>query len=162
MTIKKLFFAFAASLLLATAHANQEAPVQSTMEAFIVQEDRDGEERLTPARSAEPGQIIEWKITFSNVTDSTQQNLVVSGPISEGTRYVADSAATAVNSRLEVSIDNGRSYQQEPVVREVKASNGELQKVRVSPEEYTHVRWNSAEPLAAYASQIFTYRVQVK
>lgn len=158
-------FALLASLYLVAAHADQNAatqPVQSTMEAFLVEVDSEGKESLQKTTTAEPGQTIEWKVTFSNVTANVQKNLVVSGPIPDGTEYVAGSAKTDVAASLLVSVDNGRSFVAEPVLRDVKKPDGSVSREVVPAEEYDYVRWQSAEPLAAYSSQVFTYRVRVE
>lgn len=162
MNFTKLIFASVISLFLLVAHAAQEPPVKSTMEAFLVQVDKKGNETLTPATTAEPGEVIEWQITFTNLTAETQNNLVVTGPVPQATHYVAGSANSEVKAALLVSINNGRKYAAEPMMRTVQNADGSTSTEVVPAEEYTHVRWRSSEPLAGHGSQTFTYRVSVE
>lgn len=150
-------------LLLAAApplHADEGA-LQSRMDAYVVEVDDEGNERVRPANEVEPGAMIEWRIVFDNTASSPQQDLVVTGPVPPNTEYVADSARTEVPGRLTVSIDGGQTFEPEPVKRRRATDDGRVREVVVPASEYTHLRWQASEPIRGFASQEYRYRVRV-
>ncbi len=134
------------------------AEVDSQMEAFRVIEDKDGRESFEEARTASPGDVIEYRLTYTNTEDTPVSQLKVKGPVPAGTRYQADSARTGVRARLRFSHDGGVTWQAAPLKR--KAADGKGEEV-VPPEHYTHVQWTAGQPLEKGKPQTYSYRVQV-
>ena len=151
-----LCFALAGSFASAT-----NEPLESRMEALVVQLDENGNERFEPATTAEPGNIVEYRVHFKNVGDSTLSELRVNGPVPANTHYLADSARGATAADLLVSIDGGETFEPEPVVREIRGADGELREVVIPPERYTHLRWTSHTALAPTETLTYRYRVRV-
>lgn len=134
----------------------------SEMKAFVVTTQDDGTETLQEASSVEPGQLIEYQMQYRNNGDDPLSGLAVTGPVPGGTQYVGGTAASETAHVFEASIDGGSSWHIEPLVRTVIQPDGTEKQEVVAPEEYTHVRWLAAEPLASDASQQYRYRVQVQ
>lgn len=134
------------------------AEVGSRMEAFRVVEDSKGQETFEDAKSASPGEIIEYRLTYENTDAAPVADLKIKTPVPAGTHYVADSARTDVRARLRFSHDNGSTWQAAPLKR--KAADGKGEEV-VPPEQYTHVQWTTGQALEKGKPQTFLYRVRV-
>lgn len=138
----------------------QTNPVAIAVESFIVsevtQDDGTTAERFTPATSARPGQVVEYRFTAVNEGETTLPagNVVVAGPIPDGLRYV-EGSATPSSERVaaEFSGDDGTNYQQPPVT-----VGGET----VPPEAYDAVRWTIIEPFEPGEDATFVYRLTVE
>jgi len=149
------------SAMISTALAAPE-PLESRMEVYRIEATPEGEEVAEPVEEAAPGETLEYRITYQNVSDQPLRSLVITGPIPNATNYVADSASTEVESDLVVSIDGGSRYEEEPVIRTRTLAEGTTEELVVGPERYTHVRWQSRGLLAPNETQVFRYRVKVE
>ncbi len=145
---------------MSTGHA--DAPVQGTMQAFIVEID-DNKESLKAATDVEPNQLVEYQLTYVNKGASNIDGLSVVGPVPEGTTYVSDTANADVAALLLVSIDGGKTFESEPVVRVETRSTGEVVEKVIPPSEYTHIKWKAESAIKSDGgTQFYTYRVRVK
>ncbi len=139
-----------------------DAPIQGTMQAFIV-EIQDDKESLKAATDVEPDQLVEYQLTYVNKGASNINGLSVVGPVPEGTSYVSDTANADVAASLLVSIDGGKTFESEPVVRTETKSSGEVVEKIIPPAEYTHIKWNAESAIKSDGgTQFYTYRVRVK
>jgi uncharacterized repeat protein (TIGR01451 family) len=154
------FFAVAGSVA-AIAANQQRSPLSSDMKAFVVNVDSKGHEVLRAAKQAEPGQTIQYQLTYANHGKKSLKGLVVTGPIPSHTHYLANTAKTKVNSARLVSIDGGKTFEKEPVKRQQKMANGKVKTVVIPASKYTHIRWTANSPLNASGKQVYTYRVKV-
>ena len=142
--------------------AQAEAPVQGTMEAFVV-EVKDNKEVLKAASDVEPNQLVEYHLTYVNTSKGGINGLTVVGPVPEGTAYVSDTAVADVSANLRVSIDGGVTYEKEPVTRELVKENGEVIETVIPADQYTHIQWQATSELAGKGGkQFYRYRVRVK
>lgn len=139
-----------------------QAEVASKLEAYVVYQVADGQERFKRADSAEPGEIIEYRISYENNGDKSVRDLAATGMIPFNTEYVGESDATKVRSDFRVSIDGGVTWDAEPVVRVRTLPDGSSEEVIIPPSEYTHVRWYAKERLGAKEIQEFSYRIRVQ
>ena len=130
----------------------QAPPVTGEIAAYLVTEAADGTERLSVADVAEPGQVMEFRIAFTNAGEEPVEGVTVVDPVPANTRYLGDSHGADVDARFEVSIDGGESFEPEPVTRIETQADGTQREVVVGPEQYTHVRWLAAEPQIGRAS----------
>jgi uncharacterized repeat protein (TIGR01451 family) len=137
-------------------------PLESRMTAYRVEIDATGTEVLEETSHAAPGEVIEYRLEYRNNGDSPIGELIVVGPIPANTHYVPDSAATPVRHEFRVSIDGGKTWDPEPVRRLRPQSDGSMQTVVVSAEEYSHLRWTAKEPLPPEQSQTYRYRVRIR
>ncbi|NND89932.1 MAG: DUF11 domain-containing protein [Granulosicoccus sp.] len=137
-------------------------PVTGEIQAFIVSVDEDGKEVILQADEAEPGNVMEFRIVFTNNGDDDVRGVQVVDPIPQNTRFVPDSPQSDVPADFEVSIDGGESFELEPVVRIETQADGSQKEVVIPPEQYTHVRWLAQQELTSNGGQHqFTYRVTV-
>lgn len=165
--IKKLVIAslFAASALGAysvVAKNASPAPLTNKMEAYLVQLNQQGKEVLVRTNTAAPGDMLEYHLTYSNVSKQDLDGLVVTGPVPANTKYVGQSASLAQGANFVVSIDGGETFEREPVKRMVVDAQGRKKQVIISPEKYTHVRWNLNTALKSGMQNTYFYRVAVK
>jgi uncharacterized repeat protein (TIGR01451 family) len=106
-----------------------------------------GPERLQAleARGGDPnsllnGDVLEYRLVFTNVTEQPLRNIQFTDPLPEGLHYLHGTAgADREDVDLEFSIDGGVSYSEQPMVEVVVDGRTELRPA--SPESYTHVRW---------------------
>lgn len=148
--------------LLCSSIVLAEAPILGTMQAFIVEIEND-KETLKEAEKVEPKQLVEYQMTYVNKGDSSINGLTVVGPVPEGTEYVSDTADADVSSQLLVSIDGGKTFESEPVIRLETKASGEVVEKLIPPTEYTHLQWKAKNPINAEGGkQIYSYRVRVK
>lgn len=155
---------FALAFFLSIAgFAFAKGPVTGEIQAYIVTKDGDGKEMTVPAVETVPGQVMEFRIVFTNNGDDDVNGIQVVDPIPEHTRFISDSHNADVKATFEVSIDGGESFEGEPVVRLETQTDGSQKEVVVPPEQYTHVRWVAAEHLRSKGGQhSYSYRVSVE
>lgn len=141
---------------------NKPSPLVNSMAAYIVSLDQAGNEYLQAAAEVEPGQTVEYALTYQNQGKSALKDIVVTGPIPAATAYIGQSAFTQAHAQLQVSIDGGGKFESEPVKRIVINANGKQVEKIIPPTKYTHVRWVMKQPLNAGETQQFAYRSFVK
>jgi uncharacterized repeat protein (TIGR01451 family) len=138
-----------------------ESPLQGGMQAFVVVEDAEGNERLTEMGQVLPGQVIEYAITYENTGDQPLREVKVGGLIPERTRYLRDSATRTRWRAPLFSIDGGRSFAPEPVRYVVTLADGRKEERIATPDMYSHLRWVTRR-LDPGATLRFRYRVVVE
>ena len=102
----------------------------------------DGKEKLVDAASVKPGDVIEYRATYTNRSTNTVKNVVASLPIPEGLQYQPMSAkpgATIVQAAVK-----GGVFGAEPLTRKVA---GKVEPVPYA--DYRSLRWNLGELPAA-------------
>jgi uncharacterized repeat protein (TIGR01451 family) len=156
-------------VLLSSFVMAQSEPVTVKLEAYVVsvvtKEDGTTEEQFAEAKEARPGQVVEYRVVVTNVSDETlpASNAVITGPIPSTTVYIADSAtASSESARLEYSADGGQTFSVPPVMIKVKDDQGQEVEVAATPEQYTAARWIILQALEPKQETIFKYRVTVK
>lgn len=145
--------AFAGLACLGTAAA--EGPLESQLVAYAISMNEDGKEVRQEAKDVEPGQIIEYTLVYSNVSDSELNGLVVSAPIPTATIFQIGSEKTAIASTFEVT--DGEIWGVPPLMRETEEGM-----VAVPASEYTSVRWTPAREMDGGLTWEFNYRVAVE
>jgi uncharacterized repeat protein (TIGR01451 family) len=159
MLLMKLLFS--ALMLVMSVVVWADAPLSSQMESYLVTS-KDGKEVVEEAEQASPGDIVEYRLTYTNNGDQPLSGLIITGPIPANTVYLENSAATQVNADFTVSIDNGDSFQAEPITKTITGENGQSKNVEVSPSDYTQVRWQPKGSLQPDQVQEYRYRVTVQ
>ncbi len=137
-------------------------PLATQMEAYTISINKSGQEVATKSAEASPKQLIEYRVTYENVSQSPLKGLAVTGPIPASTHYKGGSNNTKIASNFMVSIDGGKSFEGEPVKRMVKDANGKMVEKIIPTSRYTHVRWVPGAGISAGEKQLYSYRVQVK
>ncbi|GAF67307.1 unnamed protein product [marine sediment metagenome] len=86
------------------------------------------------------GDVVRYKLTFTNVTDVDVSGVAFVDPVPDGLLYVGGSAsADREDARIEYSIDGGSNYAARPLIVEIV--DGERVERPAPPETYTHIRW---------------------
>lgn len=147
------------SLLLAST---VQAQVQSVMEMYLVTTDAEGAEQFAKAETAQPGNVIEYRLAYRNEGDSAIYDITVTGPIPNDTQYLAASAKADIEHELKVSVDGGATWDNVPVLRTRELEDGSTVEVVIPPEQYTQIRWYTKGRLSEEAQQNFSYRVKIK
>ena len=115
----------------------------------------DGKETFASADQAKPGDVIEYVVTYRNVTRQPIRNLDGTLPIPSQTEFVPGSQKPA---QATASLD-GRAYAALPLTRKVQR-DGRTVDEPVPTREYRFLRWH-ADTLGAEKSIAFTARVRV-
>ncbi|HBF51938.1 MAG TPA: hypothetical protein DDX04_18085 [Massilia sp.] len=111
--------------------------VDVTLQAFQVVNTAK-EVKLVPTTRANPGDTIEYQVTYRNngTTPAKQTKAVLPVPAS-GMAYLPDTASPA---KVEASLD-GKTYAPAPLKREVVRDGKKVTEV-VPPSEYRFLRWD--------------------
>jgi len=158
-TLKAVFFSAAVSV---SGLVFGEGQVVGSVEAYIVSKDDKGNEVVERATQAAPGDVMEYRLIFTNNSDSPVKGLKVTDPVPVHTSFVAQSAHTEAEASFMVSIDGGITFEKTPVTRIETQSDGTQKKVIIPPEQYTHLRWDVKDVLDSDGeSQVYAYRVIV-
>jgi uncharacterized repeat protein (TIGR01451 family) len=158
MTVQRAFFArlFLSLYLFVVffgVSAQESSEVAVKTEIFLVNQTTDAngsvQEDLKPATEARPGQIVEYRLTARNETDTTLPAGAVSitGPVPDGTSFVADSA-TPTDERIstEYSTDGQAFADTTPT-----GAN----------QTFKAIRWTLLVALEPGQEETFVYRVTV-
>ncbi len=149
---KNLFIWLLLSLIISVAWAGQEV-LRLELGSFRVVRVTTTEgktvEKFEPAVSAAPGDVLEWRLQASNVSNKTLYDVSLVIPIPKGTRYLPGSAEklqldekTVVEP--EFSFDGGKTFARPPLYKKIIVIVNGIKKekrLEVGPEEYTHARW---------------------
>ncbi len=138
-----------------------KSPLRSELRAFTIEKTEDGEEEFTQAERVEPGDVIEYRLRYRNVSEQALTEIVATGPIHESTDYVEGSATASVAMTPQFSIDQGGSFQFAPVTYQVALADGRIEEREATPDMYTHVRWRIAELPPSEETEL-RYRVRVR
>ena len=131
----QLSFAEAPVTAAAGNASTSKQDVTVTLVQSKVVKDEKGAEKLIDASSVKPNDVIEYRVTYTNVTTKPVRSLIANLPIPEGLEYQASSAKPSRN--VLVAAENSL-YSREPLV--TKLPDGT--KAPVPYSEYRHVRWN--------------------
>ena len=87
-----------------------------------------------------PGDVVEYRLVFTNITGSPVNNILFTDPVPEGMHYLQGTAgADREDVDVEFSLDGGTSYSELPMVEVVVDGRTELRPA--NPEDYTDIRW---------------------
>jgi uncharacterized repeat protein (TIGR01451 family) len=153
-------------LLLASTAAFAQAndPLETVLETYIVsqvtRDDGTREDRYSPATQARPGQVVEYRIIVTNVSDETLPPgiVVISVPILEGTQFVPSSATPSSDELLtEFSADGGMTFAENNVF----IGLGDDRSI-ADPTAYTTVRWTVLVDMEPEDELTLVYRVIIR
>jgi uncharacterized repeat protein (TIGR01451 family) len=163
--MKKLLAVLVTILLLlpslATA-AQKGVELSSRAEVEVSQKNDKGETVLqrvaADKANVAPGDTVIFTIAYSNKGERPAENIVINNPIPEHMTYT-DSSAEGTGTRIEYSVDNGKSYGQLATLL-IKTAAGKEKPATAA--DITAVRWTLEKPLAAGAGGSVSYRAKVK
>jgi uncharacterized repeat protein (TIGR01451 family) len=159
-----IFFLTSIFFLFGLAQAQQEVTkldlkTTAEKEAKVKKDGKITTKRI-PLDKANPGDVVVYTITYSNVGKGPVLDAVIVDPIPKGVRYIADTAE-GKDAEVMYSLDNGRTWQTEPV-ETLKKQDGSLERKPVSAERYTHIKWMIKKPVASGQSGRVGFKVTVK
>ena len=119
------------------AHAaTAQDPVKVNLQVFKVAS-VNGKESLVQSKTVKPGETLEYRATYSNVSKKNISNLAATLPVPKGMEFVSQSAKPAA---VDASVD-GQLFAPVPLMRK-KLSGGEEP---VPMSEYRALRWKSVD-----------------
>lgn len=121
-----------------SAPNTEGAPVSSHLEAFRVVAGADGKEHLVPTEEISPGDVIEYRVRYSNRGRGSLRNLTATLPIPASTRYLPGTASP----RRVMASTGGEDFGQVPLRTERRLPDGRVLKVKVPYERYRALRWD--------------------
>jgi uncharacterized repeat protein (TIGR01451 family) len=138
------------------AHAQNANDVSSTLIVNRVATPAGGKETSEPAKTAKPGDMLEYVAEYRNTGKAPAKKLEATLPIPSGTEYVPDSAKPA---GAWASLD-GNTFEPVPLKRKVKQPDGKLIEELVPYAEYRFLRW-PAQDLPAGQSLKYSARAKL-
>lgn len=112
-------------------------PISIELQAFKVVRDEDGKEKFQTAQNMKPGDILEYRAIYSNVSQKEVKNLQANLPIPVTTQLLLDTVAPKV---VKASTD-GRVFAPAPLMRSVKLADGSTQMRPLPLSEYRALNW---------------------
>ena len=147
----KLTTGIALLLLAISAAAQSHLDVQTTVHKEEVFVNAAGEEetRLVTAERVVPGETVYYTITFTNISNDSADNVVITNPIAENLVYL-DGSAAGEGMDIVFSADGGVNFAADTDL--TVTDNGTSRPA--TAEDFTHVRWVMRNDLAAGAQGI--------
>jgi uncharacterized repeat protein (TIGR01451 family) len=131
-----------------TAVAAKKEAVQINLELFKIVA-KDGKETLVSAKETKPGEILEYRATYKNVSKSAVRNLVATLPVPKGMEYQVKTASPA---GAEATIDSV-TFSAIPLIDATK-------KEVIPTSQYRALRWKVPE-LGADKSIVVSARMKI-
>jgi uncharacterized repeat protein (TIGR01451 family) len=144
-----------ACLCFAGAAWAQSAPVSSQLQVEQV-ETLDGQTVLHPVQTSRPGDVLEYRVSYTNHSAAAVQGLIASLPIPAGTTLI-DGSQLPPNA---LASTDGTSFAPLPLLHRVRQADGSERLVPVPLADYRALRWNLG-PLAAGTTREVSARVRV-
>jgi len=124
--------------------SDTQSAVVVELTQFKVVKGADGKEQLQDAATVKPGDVLEYRATYTNKSKGTVKALVANLPIPEGLAYQAKSAKPGAKL-VQAATKNG-VFAAEPLMQKVpgKIVNGKAGPDKIVPvpyEEYRNLRW---------------------
>jgi uncharacterized repeat protein (TIGR01451 family) len=144
-----------------TASAQGPALKGEMLAAKIVVDEEKGEITL-PAEQVYPNDTVEYTLKYTNAGTASATGVDLIGPVPAGTVYIEETATDTRDLKPLYSIDQGKTWQEAPVMIEVASRDGTVEKRKADPAMITHVKWSLAGDLDVGDEIVVSYRVHVK
>ena len=132
----------------------QGSPPQGDLTSVLTQSrvtvGADGKEVLVPAAKAAPGDVIEYRATYTNRGKGAVTGVEASLPVPPGMAYVA---ASARPDGALATLGDGK-YEPIPLKRRVKLPDGRFEDREVPDTEYKALRWKLGELAAGKSASV--------
>ncbi len=116
--------------------------VESVLTSKKVTLSADKKEVLVDSKDLQPGEILEYRVTYTNKGKEPVNNVMLNLPIPVELEYVGGSAKPAAG--LLATVGDGK-FAPIPLKRKVKLPNGKDAEQDVPLAEYRSLRWNAGE-----------------
>ena len=157
-TLKFILIYLCLTLLAQLSHAQQNEDVSSELTVFKITLNESGEEVATEVDEVRPGDLIEYRLTYTNNTNESITNLVPTLPVPADMYYVAETASPEIKRAAYLS--NGDNFQEPPLTREETLSSGLKTIKEVLPQEYRRLQW-TIDSIEGGDSVLLVARVKV-
>jgi uncharacterized repeat protein (TIGR01451 family) len=143
-----------------------QVKLQLTAERQVVEQDLAGRTKTTWKSLAgkvtvQPGDVLRYTVAGHNAGESGAKNLAITQPIPKQMAYVLGSAANDNRAKTVYSIDNGKSFVENPTVK-VTLADGTVATRPAPAEAYTHVRWQFTNAVNPDATVQANYQAKVR
>ena len=118
----------------AQAHLDVQTLVQK--EEVFVNDKGESDKRLVAADIVVPGETVFYTITFTNISDESADNVVITNPIAADLVYV-DGSGFGPGADMQFSVDGGETF---AAADELSVSKDGVTRA-ADARDYTHVRW---------------------
>lgn len=143
------------------AHAQEgDNPLAAKLTVTKVVNAGTEDEAAVDAKTAGPGDILEYNGSYSNVSEEPLEGIMIEGPIPDGTGYVPDATEASLAATFQVLVE-GEDWQELPAYKTIVLEDGTEERVEAGPSDYVQIRWALEEPLAPSTTFTTQYRVRV-
>jgi len=136
------------------------AQVETKKRAFALTHAANGELIRTPAARALPGQILEYELSYRNMSDVALDDFILVGELPIAAEYVSNAALNGPKAVFEVSVAD-MGWVLPPVVRYMDDGKGILRPVAIPEENFQALRWRLAESIAPGEEVSASYRIKI-
>ena len=133
----------------------EQKPLTVELTQKKVVKDERGRERLEEVDGVRPGDVLEYRAVYRNVSKQPLKGVAANLPLPEGLEYVARTAQPGKGAQFALKADG--AYEAEPLMR--KGADGRMQPVPLN--EYRQIRWR-LEELAPGAEAVVSARAKVE
>lgn len=134
----------------------QKPDIESVLTAKKVEIADDKKERLIEAKTAKPGEVIEYVATYTNKGKTAVRDVVATLPIPADTILLRNTPRPATAT---ASVGDAK-FAAIPLKRKVKLPSGKEEEIEIPVSEYRALQWSLGE-LAAGKSVVVSARVRV-
>jgi len=113
--------------------------VKVRLDQYKVVRSENGKETLVDAQSIKPGDVIEYRASYTNQDDKPVRGLQAILPIPEGMQYLPNTARPGPGKALAATVTG--AYAPEPLTRQVRV-NGHAQVEPVPYVQYRSLKWD--------------------
>ena len=111
--------------------------------------------------TARPGDVLRYRLSFTNRTDGPVRGVVLSNPIPSTIAFVGGSVRSSRDDvQVEYSVDGGRTWSAEPT--EEVLVNGSRVRRPIPPERFTNVRWTVSGLVQPRATVTADYDTRIR
>jgi uncharacterized repeat protein (TIGR01451 family) len=130
----------------AAAQAHLDIRTVVNKEETFINDNGDTDKRLVAADVVVPGETVFYTITFTNVSEESADNIVITNPIADDLVYV-DGSAFGPGADLQFSVDGGKTY---AAAADLTVTEDGVTRA-ADARDFTHVRWIMKNTLNAGA-----------
>lgn len=105
-----------------------------------------------------PGDAVIFSTAYENLGDQPATDVVITNPMPEHMLYL-DGSAEGQGTRIELSVDNGKTFAPEG---QLKVKDAEGKERPATAADYTHIRWTIEGALPPAAKGSVSFRAKVK
>lgn len=146
------------TLAIAAPPSQVSITTQGLVEEQSVAPDGKKELKRVPATRLVPGMTVIFVNTVVNQGTAPAENVVVKNPIPDHVTYV-DGSAKGDGTTITYSVDGGKTFD---FAAKLQVTTPEGKKRPAYGIDYTHVRWQFNQPLAAKAVAEVEFKTRVK